>query len=331
MKAITGEMVERNIKRKFLNLNNFVINNETLEIEEVAFVEEVKRNYPTIIIIVICYSKTLDVKYLLETSSVLSGLRFKRELRIQSRGKILTMTDVQKEFLQTMANDENIAKPNVHIEGLVGSGKTLLGLEVLKMKVAHYKRLYKDCLLEGKKIRTMIVFEYGESNLLKTQLENELTLTLGNECVIEIYDQSIGIGVLTHLFLGHRSYKDFIHTIIMMDECNFEFMSRYKISDAFSSLAIDYIHCCRYEDTGKLKIEHDVFTDKDMVFARLLQCQRSSCQIIRLGNLFDRHVVKNFSKPIVSENGCFCSTHPQWLEPGVGKFILGSFFERKGG
>ena len=65
-------------------------------------------------------------------------MRFNRDLCIQSRGKILTMSKVQKEFLKTMAKPENITKNFVQIEGQVGSGKTLLGIELLKMKVAHY-------------------------------------------------------------------------------------------------------------------------------------------------------------------------------------------------
>ena len=71
-----------------------------------------------------------------------SEARINRDLNILSKGKILTLNETQKKFIQTVAQPENIEKKIVHIEGKVGSGKTLLGIEIVKMKLNHYFRKY---------------------------------------------------------------------------------------------------------------------------------------------------------------------------------------------
>ena len=55
--------------------------------------------------------------------------------------KSVKFSNIQQEFLRTMAESDNITK-NVLIEGQVGSGKTSLGIEVLRMKVEHYLKKF---------------------------------------------------------------------------------------------------------------------------------------------------------------------------------------------
>ena len=59
----------------------------------------IKAMNPQMVIMAVCYSQILDLKFLLEESGILSEIRLNRDLCIQSRGKILTMSKIQKEFL----------------------------------------------------------------------------------------------------------------------------------------------------------------------------------------------------------------------------------------
>ena len=106
---------------------------------------------------VICYSQILELKFLLEGAGLFAEMRMNRELNILSNGQILTMNDVQKEFIQTMAHEDHVEK-DVIVTGPVGSGKTLLGLEAINIKKSHYKKKHgitsSDC---KNKVRIIIL------------------------------------------------------------------------------------------------------------------------------------------------------------------------------
>ena len=130
MQAIKAEMEERNITAKFLGLHEYFKDFSTEEIDERRLVDDIKEINPTLAVMVICYSQILHLRFLLEGAGIFSEVRINRDICLLSKGQILTMSETQKKFLQTMAHPENIEKRLVRIEGQVGSGKTILGIEV---------------------------------------------------------------------------------------------------------------------------------------------------------------------------------------------------------
>ena len=164
MQAIKLEMIERNIKAKFLGIHEYYKDETTKDINEENLVDDIKKINPSMVVMVICYSQILHLRFLLEGAGIFSEVRLNRDLCLQSKGQILTMSETQKNFLQTMAQPENIEKKQVVIEGQVGSGKTLLGLEVVKMKVAHYIRLYGLIAKEGKRGDSVVVALWDPQN-----------------------------------------------------------------------------------------------------------------------------------------------------------------------
>ena len=97
-------MERRSIKIEFLNVPDFFVKEETKEIDEEALVSKVRSLNPQIIIMMICYSQFLDLKSLLERAGLFPTMRMNRDLNILSNGQILTMNDVQKEFIETMTH-----------------------------------------------------------------------------------------------------------------------------------------------------------------------------------------------------------------------------------
>ena len=144
-------------------------------------------------------------------------MRLNRDLNILSNGQILTMNDVQKEFIQALAQENHVEK-DVIVTGPVGSGKTLLGLEAINIKKSHYK---KKCGISSSdcknKLRIIILIGTGyKGNQLKQQLEisgshSDCTLDI----ITELYPDS---EKLTRIFQAHENYKSFSHTLIMLDE-----------------------------------------------------------------------------------------------------------------
>ena len=165
----------------------------------------------------ICYSQFLDLKFLLERNGLFAEMRMNRELNILSNGQILTMNDVQKEFIQTMTQEDHVEK-NVVVTGPVGSGKTLLGLEAINIKKSHYRKKYgvssSDC---QNQLRVIIVIgmSFDESQL-KQQLEKSES---HNDCSLDIKSEGRPDSEnLTRIFQANENYNSYKHTLILMDE-----------------------------------------------------------------------------------------------------------------
>ena len=193
MKAIKLEMIERNIKAKFLGIHEYYKDETTKDINEENLVDDIKKINPSMVVMVICYSQILHLRFLLEGAGIFSEVRLNRDLCLQSKGQILTLSETQKKFLQTLSQPENIEKKLVRIEGQVGSGKTLIGIKALKMKIAHYIRKYGWNATESKdKLRVLVIFGgFGDCAELKTSVEKELLEDIGNQSFVEVYNVRI--------------------------------------------------------------------------------------------------------------------------------------------
>ena len=145
------------MKFEFLDIPDFFKNEETKEIDETGLVNEIRTINPQITIMMICYSHIIDLKFLLEGAGLFAEMRMNRDLNILSNGQILTMNDVQKEFIQTMSREDHVEN-DVVLTGPVGSGKSLLGLETINIKKSHYKKKYGMSSSEcQKKLRVIIL------------------------------------------------------------------------------------------------------------------------------------------------------------------------------
>ena len=66
MEEISQEMAKRNIRVEVLDVGDYIKDEATNELDETGVIEEIRRINPHMIFIVICYSQTLDFKFLLE-------------------------------------------------------------------------------------------------------------------------------------------------------------------------------------------------------------------------------------------------------------------------
>ena len=166
---------------------------------------------------VICYSHFLDLKSVLERAGLFPTMRLNRDLNILSNGQILTMNDVQKEFIQTMAQEDHVEK-DVIVTGPVGSGKTLLGLEAINIKKSHYKKKYginsSDC---KNKLRIIILIGSSDND---SQLKQQLEMSESHiDCTLDIHTVNVlNSEYMTRIFQSNGNYKSFYHTLIMLDE-----------------------------------------------------------------------------------------------------------------
>ena len=194
---------------------DFIIDKETKTLDEDRIVSEIRSINPKMTVMVICYSHFLDLKSLLERAGLFPTMRLNRDLNILSNGQILTMNDVQKEFIETMTHEDHVEK-DVVVTGPVGSGKTLLGLEAINIKKSHYKKKYgiqsSDC---KNQLRVIIVIGLSDE---ESQLKQQLKMAEShNDCSLEI--ETVGIidsEKLSSIFQANE--KSYTHTLILMDE-----------------------------------------------------------------------------------------------------------------
>ena len=168
--------------------------------------------------LIICHSQMLDFKFLLERTGIFAEQRINRDLNILSNGQILTMNNVQKEFLQTLTHQDHVEK-DVVVTGPVGSGKTLLGLEAINIKKSHYMTKYGITSSECQnKLRVIIIIDFTkEDSQLKQQLEEMFKST--KDCTLDLQiEWSPNSEELTRIFQANENYKSFSHTLIMLDE-----------------------------------------------------------------------------------------------------------------
>ena len=319
MKRISEEMEAKNITTEFIDVWDYIKDEATKEIDKTGLIKAVRMVNANMIFLVICYSSNLNLRFLLEDSGLLSEIKMNREICVQSRGKILTMSKVQKEFLQTMAKPKNITKRFVQIQGHVGSGKTLLGIEVMKMKVANYLQKHGLNAEQGKEqIRVIIVIEHGNSNNLKTHLEKELSEDIANQAALEVHNNSFTYGSsLEKIIETPKHFAKFKETIILVDECRINRLGNYTVTDLDETLKIDYIRCIKYRDLEMKSptLEETVQVGAEGIFVTLLQRQRSSQAILEISYFMDRHRDNSFVIPDVPYfNNSFAGPKAQWVE-----------------
>ena len=174
--------------------------------------------------LIICHSQMLDFKFLLERTGIFAEQRLNRDLNILSNGQILTMNNVQKEFLQTMTHQDHVEK-DVVVTGPVGSGKTLLGLEAINIKKAHYMKKYGISSNECQnKLRVLIVIGFSQmddGNQLKEQLE-EMSKSM-KDCTLDIatgnsQNPDQWKKQIDDFFDDNKNYRSFSYNLIMLDE-----------------------------------------------------------------------------------------------------------------
>ena len=316
MKSIEKDMEERNIKAEFLGIHQYYKNIDTKEIDEDAVLTKIQKISPQMVVMVICYSQCLEFRFLLEEKGIFSELRMNRDLCLTSKGKILTMNQTQKGFLQNLAKPENITKREVWIEGKAGSGKTLLGIEAIKMKLAHYIRIYGLNAIQAKEqLRVIIVINHNDGYILKDQLKQELTSDIGAYSTLSIENAIIWEGNSVEDMIEKRfDYKTFMHTILMIDECLVARYMDYQYKRVNQTLNIDYIYCAQYFDLGTKYSEalKSQLETKNMLCCQLLDCQRSSQAIMNLTNYIARHTPNYLMKDFPSTQS-FEGSIPQWI------------------
>ena len=114
------DIKKRMIKIELLNLDEYY--NDKKELNRQALKTKIIRISPSILLISVCYSEKLDLRFVLEMEGIFPGLKLQGDLRLATNGKLIELDPVQIELLYTVADEKNIQKVTI-IHGPEGSGQ----------------------------------------------------------------------------------------------------------------------------------------------------------------------------------------------------------------
>ena len=128
---VAKDMEKRKIRFEMIDVHKYYDDQDKLDLKglELKLIEI----DPSILVICICYSFNLDLRFALE--GIFARMRLKRDLILTTKGKQITLDPTQKDFLTQLSLEENQRK-TVVISGPEGSGKSLLAVEATKMKIS---------------------------------------------------------------------------------------------------------------------------------------------------------------------------------------------------
>ena len=110
---------ERKIAIELLNIHEYY--NDKDELDNKALKTKILYIRPSIVLISICFSEQLDLRFVLEMEGIFPSLKLQGALRLATNGKQIELDPLQDKLLYTMADKKNIHKVTI-IHGPEGSG-----------------------------------------------------------------------------------------------------------------------------------------------------------------------------------------------------------------
>merc|ERR1719367_1227054 len=130
----------------------------TKELDEEKFVEAVKKFRPTVLVLAFCWSRKSELNDLLRAAGIYSTLILREELAQITESRHVHLDEVQENLIRRIAEE----KPkSLFLWGSSGTGKSLMLVEALKMKISQLKK-------DGKQdIRVIVAAQNGKDPLMK--------------------------------------------------------------------------------------------------------------------------------------------------------------------
>ena len=214
------------------------------------------------------------MKGILERAGVLAKQRIEINLIAATNGQAIKLDKNQEELIYKVANQRNIHK-NVVIQGPEGSGKTLLGMEIVKLMVNNYISTENLSPEEIEKdIRVIFSACYNQREQVKLWIAQMESIVKLNSNITAIRCEPIRARMERHpkaynddsnlildLIQRDRSYGNFKKTIIMIDELSPGFESSdWELYQHFKGKGVYDVQIvfCLKHDFHDLKIRNNL-------------------------------------------------------------------------
>ena len=130
------DIKQKNIEISLIDIGEFL--DESTEIlAESQLVEEVKKHDPTIISLAFCRTNISILNDILRSIGIYSKLLISQDRFNITNGRVLSLDKEQTQIIEEISQQQFA---NIILWGSYGTGKTLLLVEALKIKISHYKK-----------------------------------------------------------------------------------------------------------------------------------------------------------------------------------------------
>ena len=331
-----------------LDLKMYYHNDKEI-IDETKLAKKVKLFKPHLVLFSICNSQVSKVKIILEKEGVLPEIRLRRNLIASTNERLIELDEKQVNFIYEVTKPENINK-NVVIQGPEGSGKTLLGIEIVKILVSNYvftenispENIKKDIRVvlsathydfnkpeEVDVWKTQVNLNHHMKSLYEVEVEN----VKARNMVRNPNDYNGDPNLILDIIKKNNSYGNFKKTFIMIDELNPGFESSdwetYKnfqcsgVNDVQIVFNLKYgfhdmkIRNDRNKNDTRDYNEIDIQKFQDVLVGRLYKAHRCSNEIRNfvyylLMHQFDDDEVHKF-KSFHHDEPSFDGKKPIWI------------------
>ena len=113
------DIEKRRIAIELINLDDFY--HDKTQLNKEALKTKIILISPSILLISVCYSEKLDLRFVLEMQGIFPSLKLQGDLRLATHGKQIDLDPVQIKLLYTVADERNIQKVTI-VHGPEGSG-----------------------------------------------------------------------------------------------------------------------------------------------------------------------------------------------------------------
>ena len=129
------DIINMNIDFHLVNISNHMNSKKN---DEQRLVETVKEYNPTIISLAFCYTDVSELNDILRAAGTYSVLIMTQDRHDMTEGKYIFLDKIQKQIIEKVAEDQ---PNNIFLWGSSGTGKTILLVQALSIKISHCKRM----------------------------------------------------------------------------------------------------------------------------------------------------------------------------------------------
>ena len=333
------------------------------DINEELLVSKVLDFKPNLIVLSICYSNVSKVKIILERRGVLAERRLERNLIYATNGNAIELDDKQVELFYEVAKPNFINK-NVVIQGPEGSGKTLLGIEIVRLIAHNYIYTQHLSPMQSKKdLRVILSACFNEKHPRQVDLWKKQVESIVNHAhsLYEVEVHTIRARTAQHpqayndhnnlileLLKKDTKYGEYKKTIIMIDELNpcFEsetwsmyrdlkcrginnvqivFNLKYDFHDLKFRMESNANDARSYEDFDTIRFDN-------VLVGRLHKAHRCSNEIRNFVHFLLMHAFDDGYKfkYFDHDESTFSSKRPVWIDIKDSKSFIASLNHNKG-
>ena len=339
-KNLKEDLEER--KLKFVILDVHEVYNQDDELNNKVLKARILKINPSLIVISICFSEILDLRFVLELEAILPNMRLERDLTMVTKGKQIHLDPAQRELLFTLSDPLQVEKC-VIITGPEGSGKSILAVEATKIKFSHYLKKYRLKANEGKgKIRILICGAYQGDDRVSVLLQalQEQLKECQEFCTLQTQSTTLNITSFKdflskfqdEILVQKCDDEEYLHSIILLDEllpkfCLEEWTAGLMFEKTDFVIAFRHSFCntrharclihMRIDDI-EMRSDDDVQIKEDKVICQLKKRFRCSNEITALIFYLLVHSPKShhpeYKSFVHSLDSFDAGKNPAWLE-----------------